>query len=330
LTRQLISDILEIVKRKKSSVASPRKAPRNSGFIFDIKRFAVHDGPGIRTTVFLKGCPLHCLWCHNPEGIASGPELMVRSSRCSRCYSCIEVCPPNAIAKGPANGPVVVDRSKCDLCGKCVEACMYEALQLVGRETTVAEVVAEVEKDRIFYDQSGGGATISGGEPLSQLRFTARILAELRHRRIHAALDTSGFAPWDTLWSAARLADLVLFDLKLIDSEAHAARTGVPNDAILENLSRLARSGRPVVVRIPLAAGVNDGRDNIRRTIEFLKPLPGVERVDLLRYHQGGREKYRNLGRSGEFEIYEPPLPARMEEIRRAFSDGGFAVTSGG
>lgn len=309
--------------------ASPKKG-RDSGYIFDIKHFAVHDGPGIRTTIFLKGCPLHCLWCHNPEGIAFGPDLMVRSSRCSSCYSCISVCPKKAISEGPNNSPVVVDRSKCDVCGKCADACMYEALAVAGREATVAEVITEVEKDRIFYDQSGGGATISGGEPLSQLRFTARILAELKTRRIHTALDTSGYASWEALWSAASLADLVLFDLKLVDPGKHAAYTGAPNGLILANLTKLAASGRPIAVRIPLAAGVNDGEADIERAIDFLKPLSAVRRVDLLRYHQGGREKYKNLDRSGEFKIFEPPSPARMEEIRRAFADAGFTVTIGG
>ena len=201
---------------------------------------------------------------------------------------------------------------------------------MAGREATVAEVIAEVEKDRIFYDQSGGGATLSGGEPLSQLRFTVRILAELKARKIHAALDTSGFASWESLWKAASLADLVLYDLKMVDAVKHAAYTGVSNRIILENLRRLASAGRPIAVRIPLAAGVNDGPENIRQTIELLKPLPAVRRVDILRYHQGGREKYKNLGQSDAFEIYDPPSAERMEEIRRDFADAGFTVTIGG
>jgi len=207
---------------------------------------------------------------------------------------------------------------------------MYEALAMAGREATVAEVVAEVEKDRIFYDQSGGGVTISGGEPLSQLRFTSQILAELKTRKIHTALDTSGYAPWESLSIAAGLADLVLYDLKIVDPEKHAAYTGVRNGIILDNLRKLSATGRPIAVRIPLAADVNDGPENIRRTIEFLKPLPAVRRVDILRYHQGGREKYKNLGQSDDFEIYAPPSAERMEEIRRAFADAGFTVTIGG
>ncbi len=304
--------------------------PSDSGYIFDIKHFAVHDGPGIRTTIFLKGCSLHCLWCHNPEGIDRGPELMIRSSRCNRCYSCVAVCPTKAISKGKEGGPVVVDRSKCDVCGKCAEACTSEALAVAGREATVAEVVAEVEKDRIFYDQSGGGATISGGEPLSQLRFTVRILGELKSRGISTALDTSGYASWDSLASAASLADLVLYDLKLVDAGKHVHYTHVPNALILSNLTKLSAAGRPIAVRIPLAAGVNDSSDDIARAVAFLKPLAAVRRVDLLRYHQGGREKYKNLGRAGEFEIYAPPSPARMEEIKRSFAEAGFAVTIGG
>jgi pyruvate formate lyase activating enzyme len=318
------------VRRRKGTSHSFKKSGDDSGFIFDIKHFAIHDGPGIRTTVFLKGCPLHCLWCHNPEGIDFSPELMVRSSRCSSCYECVLVCPRKAIAKGANGSPVVVDRSKCDLCGKCVEACSYEALELAGREATVAEVIAEIEKDRIFYDQSGGGATLSGGEPLSQIRFATRILAELNRRRVHAALDTSGLAPSDALLGAARLADLILFDVKMIDPERHIAHTGVSNRLILENLILLAGTGKPIAVRIPLSAGVNDDEDNIRRTIDFLRPLPSVQQVDLLRYHKGGLEKSKNLGKADCFQIFEPPSAGRMEDIRRSFADAGFVVTIGG
>jgi len=309
---------------KAAKQASPK------GVVFDIKRFAIHDGPGIRTTVFLKGCPLHCLWCHNPEGIDGRLEIITRSSRCRRCYACVSVCPRHALSPGPDNGPVVVDRAKCDFCGRCAEVCMSEAVSIVGRRLSVDEVVAEVERDRIFYEQSDGGATLSGGEPAQQADFSEALLGELQARGIHTAIDTSGLASWPALERLAARSDLVLYDLKLMDDTRHRKYAGASNDLILENFRRLAANGTPVFVRIPLEAGVNDDETNIRATIDFLRPLPAVRRVDLLAYHKGGQEKYRNLGKESSFDIFEPPSAARMEEIRRAFADAGFNVRIGG
>lgn len=298
------------------------------GMIFDIKRFAIHDGPGIRTTVFLKGCPLHCLWCHNPEGIENGFELIARPSRCARCYSCVSACPLGAISKN--SGSVEIDRSRCDLCGKCVKVCMYEALEMAGREMSVKDVVEEVEKDRIFYEQSAGGATLSGGEPLDQPKFSQEILSALEERKIPSALDTSGLAPWDILAKTASKADVVLYDLKMIDAKKHKKYTGVSNGLILDNLKKLSREHKNIAIRIPLAAGVNDDDENIRLTIDFLKPLKTIKNVSLLKYHKGGVEKYKNLGKASCFKIYESPSDQRMEEIRRSFTKAGFTVKIGG
>jgi pyruvate formate lyase activating enzyme len=298
------------------------------GMIFDIKRFAIHDGPGIRTTVFLKGCPLHCLWCHNPEGIEDGFELIARPSRCARCYSCVSVCPLGAISKN--SGPVEVDRSCCDLCGKCVKVCMYEALEFAGREISVEDVIEEVEKDLIFYEQSGGGVTLSGGEPLGQSKFCQEILTALEERKISSALDTSGLAPWDILAKTASKADIVLYDLKMIDAKKHKKYTGVSNGLILDNLKKLSGVHKNIVIRIPLAGGVNDDEDNIRLTIDFLKPLKTIKNVSLLKYHKGGSEKYKNLGKASCFKIYEAPSDQRMEEIRQSFANAGFTVKIGG
>jgi pyruvate formate lyase activating enzyme len=296
--------------------------------IFDIKRFAIHDGPGIRTTVFLKGCPLHCLWCHNPEGIEDGFELIARPSRCARCYSCVSACPLGAISEN--SGPVEIDRSRCDLCGKCVKVCMYEALEMAGRKINVKDVIEEVEKDRIFYEQSAGGATLSGGEPLGQPKFCQEILTALEERKIPSALDTSGLAPWDILAKTARKADVILYDLKIIDAKKHKKYTGVQNGLILDNLKKLSGMHKNIVIRIPLAAGVNDDEDNIRLTIDFLKPLKTIKNVSLLKYHKGGVEKYKNLGKASCFKIYESPSERRMEEIRRSFTTAGFTVKIGG
>jgi pyruvate formate lyase activating enzyme len=300
------------------------------GLVFDVKRFAVHDGPGIRTTIFFKGCPLHCLWCHNPESIDPRPELIARASRCAACYSCVAVCPKKALSPGPGRGPVVLDRDACDACGLCVGVCAYDALEVVGRWTTVAAAAGEAERDLLFFEQSGGGVTLSGGEPLAQPSFALALLAELKDRGIPTALDTSGQAKTVVLEQAVALTDLVLYDLKLMDEAAHRAYVKAGNRRILDNLRRIDGLGKPVWVRIPLVAGVNDGQANIAASIAFLKTLSSVQRVDLLAYHKGGQEKYRNLDKQSEFRIFEPPPAGRLEAIRKAFAMAGFNVSLGG
>lgn len=306
------------------------EAKETTGWIFDVKRFALHDGPGIRTTIFLKGCPLHCLWCHNPESISPRPELLTRSSRCASCYACVRACPRKALSPGPGDGPVRLNRSKCDLCGMCVQACAYEAIAIAGREASVESLVDEVERDRVFFEQSGGGATLSGGEPLSQPVFAVGLLRALRARGLHTALDTSGLAPWPVLDRVASEADLVLYDLKIIDEARHRELTGASNKIILENLVRLSGRSRPVHVRVPLIGGANDDDASVRALIDFLWPLPACRRVDLLAYHKGGQEKYRALGQEGFFRVFAPPSEERMEAVRRAFAEAGFTVTIGG
>lgn len=306
------------------------KAAADRGLVFDLKRFALHDGPGIRTTVFLKGCPLHCLWCHNPEGIQPRPELLLHSSRCRGCYACVRACPRRALRPGPDKGPVRIDRSKCDACGLCVAACSYEAIRMAGREASIAELLAEVERDRPFYEESGGGVTLSGGEPLLQPEFAAALLAALRSRGFHTALDTSGQALWPVLERVAAEADLVLYDLKLMDDVRHKEFVGCSNRLILDNICRLAGTGRPVRVRIPLAAGANDDDAAVKAVIDFLRPLPALRTVDLLSYHKGGQEKYRALGQEACFRLFAAPSAERLESIRRAFAQAGFTVTLGG
>ncbi len=300
-----------------------------TGTIFDLKRYSIHDGPGIRTTVFFKGCPLHCLWCHNPEGIDGAPELMHWDSRCTRCYACVAACPIGALSKNPS-GAVTIDRAKCDLCGRCAEDCLYEAMQLVGYSTTVSELVGEIEKDRVFFEQSGGGVTFSGGEPLAQPEFLEALVDALRERGIRTALDTTGLASEELLDRIAAKTDLVLFDLKIMDEAKHRELTGVSNKRLLENLARLAASTTEVWVRIPLMAGVNDGEENIRATIDFLGSLETIKTIGLLPYHLGGDGKARRLGKDACFRSFEPPSDERYAAIEAAIRDAGFRVQKGG
>ena len=300
-----------------------------TGRIFDIKRYSIHDGPGIRTTVFLKGCGLNCQWCHNPESIDPGPELMHWPARCARCHACVKSCPTGALSTDSA-GAVLVDRAKCDLCGRCAEACLYDAMQIVGRAMTVDEVMAEVERDRVFYEQSGGGVTLSGGDPLVQVDFAEAVLEACKSRGLLTALDTAGLAPDGAFERLARLADLILLDLKVIDADKHKAFTGVSNVPIIRHLKSLAAAGREVWIRVPLVSGVNDDDDNIRRTIELVRPLERVRRIGLLPYHAGGLDKARRIGKESRFRRFESPSEERLAAIEAAFRDAGFDVRRGG
>jgi pyruvate formate lyase activating enzyme len=300
-----------------------------TGRIFDIKRYSIHDGPGIRTTIFLKGCALHCLWCHNPESIDPGPELMHWPGRCARCYACVKACPLAAISKDQA-GAVVIDRTRCDLCGKCAAACLYDAMQMVGREASVEDILAEVEKDRIFYEQSGGGVTLSGGDPFVQSDFAEALIDACRSRGIRTALDTAGMSQNGVLDRLAAKTDLVLYDLKCMDEARHREFTGVSNAPILENLKRLAAAGTEIWIRIPLVHGINDDDDHIRRTIAFLQSLKTIRRVGILPYHSGGLEKARRIGRESHFRKFETPSEERIAAVEAAFREAGFEVRRGG
>jgi len=300
-----------------------------TGRVFDIKRYSIHDGPGIRTTVFLKGCSLGCLWCHNPESVAAGPELMHWPGRCVRCHACVAACPNGAIAKDAA-GAIMIDRHKCDVCGQCAEACLYDATQVVGREMSVGEVMDEVEKDRIFYEQSGGGVTLSGGDPAVQAAFAEALLDACRERGLRTAVDTAGLTRNGALDRLAAKSDLILFDLKLMDDARHRELTGVSNAPILNNLERLAAAGREIWGRIPLIRGVNDGDDNVRRTIAFLRRLKTVRRISLLPYHAGGLNKALRIGKGAHFRNFEAPSEERLAAIEAAFREAGFEVRRGG
>ena len=298
------------------------------GLVFNIQKYSLHDGPGIRTTVFLKGCPLCCAWCHNPEGISPRPELVVVESRCAVCGECRKACPFAETIGGAGVFPTRAE--PCTLCGACVEACPTGARQMVGREMTVPEVLADILKDRIFYEDSGGGVTVSGGEPLLQPQFLQGLLGACRARHLHTVLDTTGFGCTEHLLAAAQLADLVLYDLKAVDEDRHRRLTGVSNRSILGNLKALDEAHHNIWIRLPVVPGFNDDEENLRQTAELVAGLRHVTLVDLLPFHRAGLHKFERLGLTHSLDGVDAPSAAQMERAAGLFRAAGLDVHIGG
>lgn len=301
----------------------------SKGIVFDIKKYAVHDGPGIRTTVFLKGCPLRCWWCHNPEGIAPGPELTFRGDRCLEgCRACVAACPEGAVKR--TSSGVEIDDDACRLRGRCAEACPSDALRLIGGEVAVEDVLLEIEKDRVFYDHSGGGATFSGGEPLMQADFLEALLNGCRARGIHTVVDTSGYAPFEHLERIRPLTDLFFYDIKHMDDARHREATGVSNHIILENLRGLNRAGSLIEIRFPVIPGINDDEEHIRDLAAFLGGLGGIDTIALLPYHRIGTQKYTDLKRPRGGHDPSEPEEETILRIQEFLKESGFHVKRGG
>lgn len=301
-----------------------------SGFVFDIRRYSVHDGPGIRTTVFFKGCPARCAWCHNPESQEPGPEVMFWQRRCASCGACAAACPAGAI--NMVNGYPVTSRETCSACGSCVRACRFDARTMVGRAVSVDDVMRELERDRIFYDESGGGATFSGGEPLAQPEFLESLLTACRAADIHTAVDTSGIARLELVGRLAPLVDVWLYDIKAVDPALHLQAVGCPNDEVLRNLRFLAAEGARVILRVPVIPGINDDEESLARLADFISSLDGrrPERLDLLPYHKIGVDKYPRLGRTYGLETMGEPDPQHIDHIAGFFRTLGLEVKIGG
>lgn len=285
-----------------------------SARVFNIQKFSTEDGPGIRTTVFMKGCPLRCAWCHNPEGIHPGPELVWYDVRCIAARECLAACPHAALHLGPQG--MSIDRQLCDACGICAEACPTAALEIVGKCFSAEEIVQEVLQDEVFYQTSGGGVTFSGGEPLLQVGFLETVLPRLKNAGLHLALDSCAALPWQTFQRVLPWVDLVLLDLKIMDPQRHLQATGLDNRLILHNARWLADSGMRLWVRTPVIPGYTHDSENIRAIGEFIaSELPTVERWDLLAYTNLGRPKYHRLERAYPLENQPLMSAGEMEHI---------------
>lgn len=293
------------------------------GWIFDIQRYSINDGPGIRTTVFLKGCPLGCLWCDNPESQVKMPELLYLPSLCINCQRCVAACPNGATTVG-TNGLIQIDRNLCQVCGSCVEVCLTGARVIVGELKTVEEVFQVVSKDTLFYRNSGGGMTTSGGEPTHQPEFLKALLSRCQEAGLHTALDTCGLVEWQILEEILEHVELVLFDLKHMDTEMHRNLTGVGNEIILENLERTTKH-KLVVVRVPLIPGYTDSKTNIEASGQFLSRI-GASRVDVVPYHQLGVGKYERLGKKYTLRDVETISDERTEECIQILERYGLQV----
>ena len=297
-----------------------------SGTIFDIKKYSINDGPGIRTTIFFSGCPLSCLWCHNPESQSLKSELLYRAGRCLLCGDCIQACPEEAVSLDKGSTSVITDRHKCTRCQTCVTTCYSGAREFSGREVTVNEVMTDIRRDVLFYDESHGGVTFSGGEPLLQPTFLSALLRACRAEEIHTVVDTSGFANWKVFERIYEDVDLFLYDLKHMDSRHHREITGVPNDVILENLRRLMAAGANCIVRIPLIPGINDDEKNLFESGNFLAHLSRIPGVELMAYHNIARGKYEALGREYRLTETKPPTQATMQHAADVLRSNGISV----
>jgi len=267
----------------------------SAGRIFDIQRFSIHDGPGIRTTVFLKGCPLRCIWCSNPESISPRPILSYLADRCIACGECVKACTHGAMSADAA-GKAVLNRGRCTNCGDCAPKCDPKALELVGREFTVEEVLAIVLRDRDYYEQSGGGITLSGGDAVAQPNFTESLLCDAKARGLHTCLETSGYADWSVLRRLLPAVDLWLYDFKETNPDLHVKFTGVPNAPIIANLRRLHAAGAPVLLRCPMIPQTNARKDHLDGIAALAHDLPKLRGVELLPYFDFWRSKLKRFG----------------------------------
>jgi len=301
----------------------------SSSLIFDIKRYAINDGPGIRVVVFFKGCNLHCAWCHNPESISPKAEKMYSPAKCIGCGTCVTVCPHNALSL--TSEGVITDANLCQLCGKCAEVCPTKAIEISGEQMSVAQVMAIIEKERVFFDQSGGGVTFSGGEPLLHSDLLIPLLDECKQRGIHTAVDTAGNVKTEVILEVAKRTDLFLFDIKMMDADMHKEWVGAGNELIQQNLKAIAETGSNIIVRVPVIADVNDTVQNFVQTAKFISELPGTKiTVNLLPYHNIAEAKYAKLGSNSKYQRMSEPSKTTLSKAVEIFAGFEIMATVGG
>lgn len=298
--------------------------------VTDIQKYSIHDGEGIRTTIFFKGCPLSCIWCHNPETQDYRKQFMWNREKCTECGECAGACPSGAVSMDGQKP--VTDAEKCSICHTCEEYCLPNAREFAGREYTVEDLVKEAVKDQPFYEQSHGGVTLSGGEVLARdMDFVERLMGELAERGIRVNVDTCGYVPWENIQRVLPYTDTFLYDIKVMDSDLHREMTGAGNEEILDNLIKLSESGAAVWIRIPVVGGVNDTDRNMKETLEFLSAhsiMPVW--IHLLPYHNTGSGKYPRLGQEYQGRDFTTPSKERMRELADMCKKQGFQTEIGG
>jgi pyruvate formate lyase activating enzyme len=306
-----------------------KNEPGDKGFIYDLQRFAIHDGPGIRTLVYMKGCPLKCLWCSSPQTQKSKPEIMRNEINCQMCGRCVDICPDHLITISD-EGEIFYDRKLCKVCGKCVEACPNQALKLIGYHVTTEELYKEVNKDSPFYRRSDGGVTVGGGEPTMQIDFVADFLKRCKQTYIHTAIETCGYVKWEKMENLLNYVDLVYIDIKHMDPAVHKELTGVSNELILENAKKISEI-KPMIIRIPTIPGLNDSEKNITATARFAAGLgDNLKRIDLLPYHKFGTQTYSRIGMEYKLPDVEPPSEDHMKKLKDIVESCGVKAQIGG
>jgi len=294
------------------------------GLVFNIQRYSIHDGPGIRTLVFLKGCPLRCLWCCNPESQSPSQEIIFTPTKCIECGRCVEVCPTGA-AELYLKKDNLEAKKLCVACMKCIKVCPSDAKQMIGRYMSLEEAMEEVEKDFPYYKRSGGGVTISGGEPLMQTDFVRMLLKRCKEKGIHTGLETCGYTKWHNFEKVIEYVDVLLYDIKHMDSKRHKKLTGVGNELIFQNAKKIAISGKDMIIRVPIIPGYQDSLENMEATAKFARTLK-IEKIHLLPYHRLGESKYSQLGRNYKLKGVNSPSKRSISKLKKVIESYNLKV----